>query len=415
MDKDSKQRSLKPVDVVVALALATNSRGSVKAISLATGVSSGETHNSFNRLALSGLISPADRSVDRDRLTDFLEYGVPVAFPPIWLPATRGVATCRFAASAAPETATSGAIVWPAEDGASRGRGLTPLYGHASTLPSRNPELYELLSTLDVVRTGSVRERRLAMEEIRLRLAGDTLPTRAPDGDVRTDEVSIPTAIEAVARVATALRPILNRVIFSGRAAAELLVHPAGQRRRLPEDATLSLLTSVSLDRIAADLRALGLERTARGDGADSWRFTGGVSIEIRHVETGVEDVAPWNEYAMLLTQDTEIEPGFVVRVTGGAATAALLLDRHASASATPYESLAAEDLMVLVGGREQLVEEVRGAPLELRAFVAARTAALLRSGSASALIQRTDPDAAAFPAMVAAVSRRLQDLASLA
>lgn len=252
------------------------------------------------------------------------------------------------------------------------------------------------------------------MQELRQRLLADGNGAVAQPNGLSPDDTTIPTARQAVTQLALALRPVLNRVVFAGRAATELLVSQPMLRERLPEDATITLLTSFVLERLASDLRALGLDRSARGEKTDVWRLPDGTSFEVTHIEAGDESASPWEEYSLLLTQEAEIDATCKVRLSGGPATAALLLDRLDGEGGVPTESLAAEDFIVLVAGRPELTDEVKGAPPELRAFVASHATALLQSGALARIVERTNPDAWTLPALTDAVERRLRELAGL-
>ena len=60
--------------------------------------------------------------------------------------------------------------VWPDPQGAVRGQAITPLYRSVPQAASNDPELYALLSLIDALRVGRVREQRLAASELEKRL-----------------------------------------------------------------------------------------------------------------------------------------------------------------------------------------------------------------------------------------------------
>ena len=165
-----RQPTLRPSDVVVACQLAVTTDKTFVGLATTTGLSVGETHNAVRRLALAGLLSPGARRPVGEVLLRFLVYGVPHAFPAVVGPETVGVATALGAPVFEGVLAAADAHVWPDPDGAVRGLALTPLFSKASALPKRNPVLYGLLTLIDALRVGQVRERKVAEELLRDRL-----------------------------------------------------------------------------------------------------------------------------------------------------------------------------------------------------------------------------------------------------
>jgi len=164
---------LKPQDIVVVLHLvdaAAEDRAFPKLAS-ALGISASETHAAVKRAATSGLIDPADRSVRKAALREFLVHGLRYVFPPEWRGVSRGVPT-SYAAPPLAEHFAQGDLppVWPDPEGAKRGEGLAPLYKSAPRAALRNPQLYEWLALADALRSGRARERKLAAQEVERRL-----------------------------------------------------------------------------------------------------------------------------------------------------------------------------------------------------------------------------------------------------
>ena len=60
--------------------------------------------------------------------------------------------------------------VWPYVLGKVRGYSFEPLYKHAAEASVADPALYELLSLVDALRDGRVRERKIALEMMSKRL-----------------------------------------------------------------------------------------------------------------------------------------------------------------------------------------------------------------------------------------------------
>jgi len=100
-----------------------------------------------------------------ERLLAFITVGVPVAFPVIYGPESRGVPTAHSAPPFSPYVAVDAEpLVWADAEGAGRGTALVPLYPRAPALSRTNPPLYELLTLVDSVRIGRSRETTIAID-----------------------------------------------------------------------------------------------------------------------------------------------------------------------------------------------------------------------------------------------------------
>lgn len=164
-------------DVVVALKvlLAPKWPGYAQ-LAFSLGMSLSQVHRSINRLIEGRLLVEAEMQVHREHLARFLINGLLHVFPARMREVTRGIPT----AWACPLLADSQLIgivaddlppVWPDPNGTIKGRAVQPLHDKVTGAIGNDPELYALLSLIDVIRVGRVRERTLAEVEIQKRLA----------------------------------------------------------------------------------------------------------------------------------------------------------------------------------------------------------------------------------------------------
>jgi DNA-binding Lrp family transcriptional regulator len=165
-----KQQTLKPQDVAVALRLAESPDASYAALGSDLEMSSSTAHESVERLQLAGLLRPESRQVNRHSLMEFLEHGVRYTFPAKLGATVRGVPTAYSAAPLAGEFVSFDNVVWPNAKGSAIGQSLTPLYEKAPELVAKCPSTYELLTLVDAIRIGRVRERAAAVSKIKERL-----------------------------------------------------------------------------------------------------------------------------------------------------------------------------------------------------------------------------------------------------
>jgi hypothetical protein len=64
----------------------------------------------------------------------------------------------------------SGVYIWPDPEGIVRGQAIAPLYRSVPQAAKNDPKLYALLSLIDAIRVGRVREQRLAIGELEKRI-----------------------------------------------------------------------------------------------------------------------------------------------------------------------------------------------------------------------------------------------------
>jgi len=165
---------LKPQDVVVLLKLSVvDGEWSYASLAHALGMSPSEVHGAIRRAGDSGLINLATKRPNRRALAEFLVHGLRYVFPAERGGITRGVPTAHAAPPLKDRIVAGGELVpvWPDPEGEVRGEELRPLYKSVPGAARRDQALYELLALVDAVRGGRARERRIAIEELRSRLA----------------------------------------------------------------------------------------------------------------------------------------------------------------------------------------------------------------------------------------------------
>lgn len=161
--------ALNPVDIAVALALVEAPGATYQLQADMLGISPSTCHQSVTRLRYAGLVRAGQQVVMRYPLLEFLEHGVRYAFAAMLLSATRGVPTSHAGPALSPLIAADDAIVWPSAQALSSGPAITPLYERAIQLPRRSPGIYSMLTLVDALRIGRLRERKLAIELLRAR------------------------------------------------------------------------------------------------------------------------------------------------------------------------------------------------------------------------------------------------------
>jgi hypothetical protein len=180
----SRARGLHPVDIPVALHLATSPRASYATLADDLSLSVSTAHDSVSRLMFVGLarLIAKQRQVNRSALLELLRHGsLRYFFPAIRDRNRRGIPT----AHAAPAMrgyldADIDPVVWPTSRGTVIGHAITPLLPRVADLPERCPAVYDLLTLVDAMRIGTARDREIAGKLLTERLV--------PSDDVRHDD-----------------------------------------------------------------------------------------------------------------------------------------------------------------------------------------------------------------------------------
>jgi hypothetical protein len=170
----SQQPSMSPQDVVILLKIASYGQNPWNQIKLAEQLhlSQPEISNSLARSRYAGLLDESSKNVRTQALLEFLQYGIAYAFPTKPGAVVRGIPTAHSAPPLNTLIVAGGdEYVWPSATGQLRGQAISPLYKSVVKAVKNDHELHELLSLVDAIRVGKVREKNLAIEELKKRLA----------------------------------------------------------------------------------------------------------------------------------------------------------------------------------------------------------------------------------------------------
>jgi hypothetical protein len=168
-----KQHSgMRPHDIVILLKIAAKGNKSwlMKDISFELGISASEISESLNRSAIAGLITPDKKKLMQLALLDFLEHGLRYVYPQQPGALVRGLPTSHSAAPLNKSIINTEPYVWPFSEGQVRGQAIEPLHPKVPQACLMDNEFYELMALSDALRVGKVREKNIAINELRNRI-----------------------------------------------------------------------------------------------------------------------------------------------------------------------------------------------------------------------------------------------------
>lgn len=130
-------------------------------------ISTSEISESLKRSAVAGLYDHERKKVKRTALMEFIEYGLPYVFPQLPGAIVTGIETAHSHPFYKKLIISDEAFVWPYSKGSTRGQAIEPLHSKVAVAAMNDELLYKLLASIDILRVGRVRERKLAIEEMK--------------------------------------------------------------------------------------------------------------------------------------------------------------------------------------------------------------------------------------------------------
>lgn len=160
---------MRPLDVVVLLKIVAlkDIPWQYRDLSASLFISISEISASLKRSMIAGLIDSDRKSVRRRALMEFIQYGIQYVFPQLPGPIVNGIATAHSHPFYKNHFASDLPYVWPSIDGNARGQAIEPLHKGVVKAIKESEELYKLLASIDIIRVGKVREKNLAIQELK--------------------------------------------------------------------------------------------------------------------------------------------------------------------------------------------------------------------------------------------------------
>ena len=223
--------------------------------------------------------------------------------------------------------------------------------------------------------------------------------------------------LEILSRAVAQLGPLVERMVFlGGCATALLLTDPAAPEVRVTQDvdAITEVRSLADYYRLADDLRAVGfVEDQTQGSPMCRWRAPG-IILDVMPTDERVLGFGNrWYRPAVASAQPVVLPSGAHIQAVTAPYFLATKLEAFDGRGGGDYlASHDLEDIITLIDGRPELVDEVRGADASLRRFLRERFLALLSVRSfVEALPAHLPPDAAS-QARLPVILERIRSLA---
>ena len=226
--------------------------------------------------------------------------------------------------------------------------------------------------------------------------------------------------LDLLAEAARLLKPLLDELVFVGGSTTALFITDkaaADVRPTYDVDAIAEITSYAAYADFSERLRKIGFaEDTTEGAPMCRWRQKK-IILDVMPLDEKILGFSNrWYRPAMESAEERELGPGLRIRVVSAIYFCATKLEAFAGRGKGDYlSSHDLEDLVAVIDGRAEIVEEIRSAQEEVRTYIASEINKLLSTPAfVDALPGYLLPDAASQARITLLVSRLRQIAAHL-
>ena len=224
-------------------------------------------------------------------------------------------------------------------------------------------------------------------------------------------------SVRDIAEVARRLGELAHEVVFLGGAAVPLMVPEAVAPTVRPTedvDCVVSAESYPDYSRFGERLRQMGFE-DCREKGAPICRWsTAGLLVDVMPTSDCLGFFNSWYRHVIETSEEVDIAPDVRVRIASLPAFLATKFEALVGRGGDDYVANADfEDIVTILGTRQDALERIGAAPLELRQFLSACSRQLLNRRDLEDLISGCFPGDAISQASVPQTVAVLRKLAS--
>lgn len=160
---------MKSQDIIILLqiALLQETKWTYQFLSQKTFIGPMQCHRSLRRLDDVNLFNRKLNKIIYPNLIEFLIHGFKYTFPGKIKEKTMGIPTAYSAPVFFNHIVSDELIVWPHQEGQKEGSSLEPIHQVVPKIALSNPKMYDMLSLLDALRIGRIREIEFATLKIK--------------------------------------------------------------------------------------------------------------------------------------------------------------------------------------------------------------------------------------------------------
>jgi hypothetical protein len=171
-----KHNGMRPQDIAILMKIVSmgNQPWQLSMLSNSLSISMSEISESLNRSRLSKFIDYEKKKINRQNLLEFLEHGIKYVFPQQPGSMVRGIPTAHSHPFLKKHFISEMNYVWPDSKGKIMGLSIEPLYPKQIHAVYESADFYKLMSLIDVIRVGKVREIKFAVEELKKQIQNES-------------------------------------------------------------------------------------------------------------------------------------------------------------------------------------------------------------------------------------------------
>ena len=160
---------MRPLDIVILLKIVClgDTAWQYRDLSAKLYISISEVSESLSRSHTAGLIDESKKKLRLTSLMEFIEFGFSYVFPVIPGQIVTGIPTAHSHPFYKNQFSGSVDYIWKYEEGPIRGLSIEPLHKGVPQAALEDEKLYLLLSSVDILRVGRSREKKMALEHLK--------------------------------------------------------------------------------------------------------------------------------------------------------------------------------------------------------------------------------------------------------